>query len=139
MPICPTCHSKGVKKNGNTRHQKQNHLCLACHHQFVEERTHKRISEETCTIIQKALKERVSLEGICRIFTFSMSWLLKFIKSIFDNLPEDLLATVSQSDDVEVALVEIDEQWSHVGNKRDPHSQKQHSKLQRHKSHLTLL
>ena len=39
-----------------------------------------------------------------------MSWLLKFINAIFDKLPEDLLATVSQSDDVEVALVEIDEQ-----------------------------
>ena len=32
--FCPTCHSKAIKKNGYTRHGKQNHRCLDCGRQF---------------------------------------------------------------------------------------------------------
>lgn len=31
---CPTCVSKAIKKNGYTRHGKQNHRCLDCGRQF---------------------------------------------------------------------------------------------------------
>ncbi len=31
---CPKCHSKAFKKNGFTRHGKQNHRCLDCGRQF---------------------------------------------------------------------------------------------------------
>ena len=32
--VCPACGSKRYKKNGHTRHGKQNHQCKACEHQF---------------------------------------------------------------------------------------------------------
>ena len=31
---CPQCDSKAFKKNGYTRHGKQNHRCLDCGRQF---------------------------------------------------------------------------------------------------------
>jgi transposase-like protein len=31
---CPKCESKAIKKNGFTRHGKQNHRCLDCGRQF---------------------------------------------------------------------------------------------------------
>ena len=37
-----------------------------------------------------ALQERISLGGICRIFKVSMTWLMDFAKSHWENTPEDL-------------------------------------------------
>ena len=31
---CPKCSSNAVKRNGFTRHGKQNHICLDCGRQF---------------------------------------------------------------------------------------------------------
>ena len=36
---CPQCNSKAFKKNGYTRHGKQNHRCLDCGKQFSLEPT----------------------------------------------------------------------------------------------------
>ena len=67
----------------------------------------------------KPFLERVSLEGIYRIFNVSMPWLLQFIKEIIEELPESLNATVTNVEELEVAVVELDEQWSYVGNKHN--------------------
>lgn len=32
--LCPQCRSKSIKRNGYTRHGKQNHRCLDCGKQF---------------------------------------------------------------------------------------------------------
>jgi hypothetical protein len=62
--------------------------------------------------------ERVSLEGICRIFDISMPWLLDFMTETFQSLPDDLNASViAENDEFEVAVLEMDELWSFVGNK----------------------
>jgi transposase-like protein len=34
---CPRCNSKSLKRNGFTRHGKQNHRCLDCGKQFSTE------------------------------------------------------------------------------------------------------
>ena len=78
---------------------------------------YKFISEERRGLIRQALLERVSLEGVCRIFTVSMPWLLQFINEIIEELSEDLNATVTGKDEMEVAVIELDEHWSYVGNK----------------------
>ena len=31
---CPQCNSKAIKRNGYTRHGKQNHRCVECGRQF---------------------------------------------------------------------------------------------------------
>jgi len=80
----------------------------------------KRISEDLKSHVRQALLERVSLEGICRIFSVSMPWLLKFIEEIIKELPDNLNATVTtENEDFKVAVVELIEQWSFVQNKKN--------------------
>lgn len=117
---CPNCNSNAVKKNGHIHNGKQNHRCLVCGRQFVLDPQQKIITDRTKSEIRQALLERVSLEGVCRIFTVSMPWLLGFIQEIISELPNDLNATlVSDNQDFEVAIIELDEQWSYVGNKKN--------------------
>lgn len=117
MISCPNCKSTSIKKNGHIHNGKQNHQCLNCARQFVIEPQNKTISQEKRAFIRQALLERVSLEGICRIFHVSMPWLLQFIDEIIKELPENLNATVTTTDVFEVAVIELDEQWSYVGSK----------------------
>ncbi|WP_284452914.1 hypothetical protein [Parachlamydia acanthamoebae] len=83
---------------------KQNHQCLKCGCQFVIAPQNKIISEERRGLIRQSLLERVSLEGICRIFTVNMSWLLQFINEI-EDLPENLNATVINTEEFELPLL----------------------------------
>lgn len=116
---CPECASITIKKNGCIHNGKQNYKCLNCNRQFVKDPQNKLIPEETRSRVRQALLERVSLEGICRIFDVSMPWLLKFLGEIILELPEDLNASVTSLAELEVAIVELDEQWSYVSNKRN--------------------
>ena len=118
IPTCPSCHSSSIKKNGHIHSGKQNHRCLYCGRQFVLNPQNKIIDEKTRDLVRQALLERVSLEGICRIFSVSMPWLLKLIDEIIGSLPSDLNATLpSENEELEVAVLELDEQWSYVGSK----------------------
>ena len=80
MPLkCPKCHSGVIKKNGTIHNGKQKYECLSCHRQFVEHPENKVVSDDTKERIRRALLERVSLEGLCRILTlvclgFCSSW-----------------------------------------------------------------
>lgn len=117
--VCPSCNSTFVKKNGHISNDKQNYQCLLCKRQFVEDPTQKLIDDKTRGLVKKAFLERVSLLGICRIFDVSMPWLLDFLQSIFEALPDDLCAKVDSCDesDVEIVELEADEIWSFVGSK----------------------
>lgn len=66
VPLCPSCHSESVMKNGRTRHQKQNYKCRDCRGQFVEDPQWRMISNETKAIVDRLLQEKVLLAGIAR-------------------------------------------------------------------------
>jgi IS1 family transposase len=118
---CPDCASVLIKKNGHIHNGKQNYRCLACNRQFILEPSQKLIDEKTKSLIRKTLLERISLEGVCRVFEVSMPWLLEFIDSLIAELPEDLNAeVVTEDDEIEVVLLEADELWSYVGSKDNP-------------------
>lgn len=118
--VCPHCQSLTARKNGSIHNGKQKFQCLSCLKQFVEDPQNKIIPAETKERIRRSLVERVSLEGICRIFDISMSWLLDFMEQTFQALPENLNATViAENDEFEVFVLEADEQWSFVGNKKN--------------------
>ncbi|MBS4163799.1 Uncharacterized protein PRO82_001105 [Candidatus Protochlamydia amoebophila] len=110
-----------VKKNGDTRQEKQNFRCLECGKQRSENNKAKIINEQTKELVRKAFLERVSLNGICRIFDVSMPWLLDFMNFMINDLPEDLNAQVTccEKDELEVAKLEGDERWSFVENKKN--------------------
>lgn len=121
MPLkCPKCQSNVIKKNGTIHNGKQKYECLSCHRQFVENPENKVVSDDTKERIRRALLERVSLEGLCRIFDVSMPWLLQFMEKIYEELPDDLNAIV-HSDNAELTVIttQIDEMWSYVGNKQN--------------------
>lgn len=117
---CPCCKSSVVTKNGSIHSGKQKFICLACRGQFVENPQNKLIPEDTRERIKRSLIERVSLEGICRIFDVSMPWLLDYMQVVFKDLPEDLNADiVSESEELMVVSLQVDELWSYVGNKKN--------------------
>ena len=47
---CPECGSDRYKKNGHTRHGKQNHHCKACGRQFVSTAENLVIAHEQRTL-----------------------------------------------------------------------------------------
>ncbi len=64
--------------------------------------------------------ERLSLEGICRIFEVSMPWLLNFMQQKIQELPDNLNTTqVVDSQDLAVFNLQLDEMWSFVGKKKN--------------------
>ena len=117
---CPNCCSHTVRKNGSIHTGKQKYQCVSCNKQFVEEPQNKILPEDTKERIRRSLLERVSLEGICRIFDISMPWLLGFMEKTFQSLPENLQASIiAENDEFEVLVLEVDELWSFVGNKKN--------------------
>lgn len=117
---CPNCHSCTIRKNGSIHTGKQKYECLSCRKQFIENPQNKIISDDNRERIRRSLLERVSLEGVCRIFDVSMTWLLEFMERTFQSLPEDLNASViAENDEFEVLVLEGDEMWSFVGNKEN--------------------
>lgn len=116
---CPSCHSTNIKKNGHTHYGKQNHQCKCCSRQFVLNNGHTK-SEYLKTLVKKALKERLSLRAICRIFGVSLSWLQAFAQHFWKQTPFDLGLSpeqVSQIKNLQVFGIQADELWSFVQKK----------------------
>jgi len=114
---CPTCGSSRYKKNGHTRHGKQNHQCKACERQFVATAEDRLIADEQRTMIEHLLRERISLRGICRAVGVSLTWLLHFMVGRFAACPDDLHVRVPpRPTDVVLRRLEAeaDEMWSFV-------------------------
>ena len=117
---CPHCHAKTIRKNGSIHSGKQKYECLSCRKQFIENPDNKIIPDDTKERIRRSFLERVSLEGICRIFDVSMPWLLGFMQKTVQSLPEDLNATITEeNEEFEIIALECDELWSFVGSKRN--------------------
>ena len=89
---CPACGSTRYKKNGHTRHGKQNHLCKNCERQFSAGAAHLFIAAERRAEIANLLRERLSLRGICRAVGVSLTWLLHFMVECFAACPDHLYA-----------------------------------------------
>ena len=111
---CPNCHSTNILKNDHTCYGAQRCLCHDCGKTRVISRRY-RPPLARQAMIERALRERLSLCGICRVFRVSMDYLLGRIRSLVARLP-DLKQTLmpSQPDDV----LELDEMHSFVGRKR---------------------
>jgi insertion element IS1 protein InsB len=88
--VCPRCQSATYKKNGHIHNGKQNHQCKDCGRQFVDCFEQHLISDETRDLIERLLLERISLRGICRAVKVGLKWLLGFIITCFETLPDHL-------------------------------------------------
>ena len=117
--FCPSCHSTNIKKNGRTYYRKQNHQCKCCGRQFVLNNKHTK-SEWTKAVVKKALKERLSLRAICRIFGVSLNWLQSFAHTLWEQTPKDLGLSqqlISRVKKLQVFGLQADELWSFVQKK----------------------
>jgi len=119
---CPECGSTKNKKNGHIHNGKQNRYCKACGRQFVENPQQKLISTEERERIRKLLLERIPLRGICRVMGVSLRWLLGFMSSEYEQLPDDLnFQSRAETDKLLIWSLEseVDEMWSFVGSKKN--------------------
>jgi hypothetical protein len=82
--------SPTYKKNGHIHNGKQNHQCQDCGRQFVDGFEQVLISDETRGLIERLLLERLTLRGICRAVGVGLKWLLGFIVTQFEALPDHL-------------------------------------------------
>jgi insertion element IS1 protein InsB len=118
--VCPQCQSPTYKKNGHIHNGKQNHLCLDCGRQFVDCFEQYLVSDETRALIERLLLERLSLRGICRAVGVGLKWLLGFIVTCFEALPEHLnVQSITTHTDVMIQRLEVeaDEMASFVQKK----------------------
>ena len=115
-PPCPSCGSRQILKNGSTHHKKQKFLCKECGRQFIEKPEKKQITLEQKQRVQKLLLERISLRGITRSVEISMTWLQKFVNSLYRSVPLEL--KVREISDLEIEI-ECDELWSYVNSKEN--------------------
>jgi hypothetical protein len=93
-----------------------------CGCQFVENPEQKLISAEKREQIRKLLLERIPLRGICRVMEVRLRWLLGFMASEYEQLPDcpDKQAILK----TEKLLIwsidsELDEMWSFGGSKEN--------------------
>ena len=117
---CPTCGSPRYKKNGHTRHGKQNHQCKTCGRQFTANPLDRRIAPAQRLRIAQLLGERLSLRGICRTMGVSLTWLLHFMVECFTACPDHLHAqSPARPSEVLISRLEAeaDEMWSFVQKK----------------------
>ena len=117
---CPACGSTRYKKNGHTRHGKQNHLCKNCERQLSAGAENLLISSERRAEIENLLRERISLRGICRAVGVSLTWLLHFMVQCFATCPDHLhvrLPTGPAKVLIYKLEAEADAMWSFVQNK----------------------
>ncbi|MBC6993837.1 IS1 family transposase [Lewinella lacunae] len=108
---------------GKTHHQKQRFRCKDCNRQFVVDNGHL-ISKEKRGYIERLLSERVSLRGICRSMEVSMTWLMNFAASIWEQTPDNLgvdyeLLENLSDEELQSVEIQLDEMWSFVGCKKN--------------------
>ncbi len=89
-PPCPSCGSRQILKNGSTHHKKQKFLGKECGRQFIEKPQKKQITLKEKKRVKKLLLERISLRGITRSLEISMTWLPKFVNSLYRSVPLEL-------------------------------------------------
>lgn len=65
MPLCPSCSSSDIVKNGRIHNGKQRFKCQECGRQFVEHSQKKVIGSATRELIDRLLLERISRFGHC--------------------------------------------------------------------------
>ena len=80
---CPACGAERYKRNGHTHTGKQNHQCKTCGRQFVLDATNHVITAEQRTLVERLLREKISLHGMCHAVGVSIQWLMGFMAARF--------------------------------------------------------
>jgi IS1 family transposase len=98
----------------------RDHPCKDCGRQFVDCFEQHLVSDETRDLIERLWLERLSLRGIYRAVKVGLKWLLGFIVTCFETLPDHLnVQPISCDQDVMIQRLEVeaDEMASFVQKK----------------------
>ena len=107
--VCPQCKSPKSKKNGHIHNGKQHHQCKDCGRQFVDGFAQDLVSDETRGLIERLLLERLSLRGICRAVGVGRTWLLGFIVTQCEALPDHLnVEPITRNADIVIQRLEVE-------------------------------
>ena len=112
---CPACQSTHRVKNGKIHNGKQNFKCREGGRQFVEDPQNKRIGQETKTLIDKLLLEKIPLAGIARVVGVSEPWLQCYVNAKYEAVPQQVEVSIKKGG----LTIQGDEMWSFVGNKEN--------------------
>lgn len=125
---CEHCGSENTIKNGHTEYGKQNHMCKSCSRQFVIGGQNWFISEQTKDLIDKLLLERIALAGIVRVTGVSEAWLLSYIKTKYEELPDDLNADLSVPETEDYLNQRVEEEIERL-QKKSPELSKKYTEI----------
>ena len=90
---CPKCNSTQIVKNGRPHYGKQRFRCQECGRQFVENATRQPIDQQTRTLIDKLLLERLALAAIARVTGVSERWLQLYVNQKYYQTPMQVQLT----------------------------------------------
>ena len=111
IKTCPCCGSQNIIKNGKDYKGSQKYHCKNCDSYGTLDPKPKGYSDEFKKMVIRAYYERVSIQGIRRIFGIHHDTLYTWLREEAEKLPE-VAETLDEarSDDI----LEFDEMWSFV-------------------------
>lgn len=111
VQLCPACQSTHIVKNGYTRHRNQRVKCHTCGKTKVLTLKKKPLD---LPALERALRERLSLRGVARVFKVSLQTVLLLVKLAAQRLPafRESVQLAHKGD-----IIEFDEVWSYVHDK----------------------
>ena len=109
---CPECQSSHIRKNGHRR-GKQNHICVDCGRQFVENpQAHRGYSDDVRKMCLKMSVNGMGFRGIERVTDIHHTTVINWVKQVGEYLPD-------ADDPEEIPKVgELDELQTFVGSKK---------------------
>ena len=116
---CPYCLGTNLRPKGWSRKKQRRFKCKDCKKHITIKGKNWFISSFQIDLIDKLLLERLALRGICRVVNVSLSWVLLYIKKLYNNQAKDLNYRLPEKGEQSVQLIksELDEMWSFVQKK----------------------
>lgn len=112
---CRTCGSRNIVRNGTNKCGNAQYHCKDCGAYRVLQ-PQERYSEHEKAVILSACQERISLRGLQRVFGVHRQTVSRWLVAQAQTLPllVETLLPVQPGD-----VLELDEVWTFVGNKRE--------------------
>jgi len=101
---CPNCGGKQIRKNGHRR-GKQNHICVACNRQFIEQYQPQGYNDDIKRLCLKMYVNGMGIRAIARVMEISHPSIITWIKQTGAKLPDvyepEELPQVGELDELE--------------------------------------
>ena len=110
---CTRCCDEKVVKNGKAPSGSQKYKCKTCNYAFVLKPKNAPISEEKKALVDRLLKEKLSLAGIARAAKVGKTWLQDYVNKKYNNISKN----IEYAQGCHGLILECDELWSFCGKR----------------------